>query len=444
MAVFEQEGIYLLQEAQAVVTRTTTDYQSPIGRTSSVTVEGTDNRATIMGWGADNDLPAQRERLVADNNIVPSLLATRRDITLGQGLMAYTERYEEKDGRRVRIIDEMPMPAEMEAFFERIDVDQYLRTSAKNLLFHAMSFTEFRRNRGGQIIDMQALECRHMRAEEMDDMGRINHWYWSGMWGHQRDRQRKALQPAQQIPTYQPDTQQAKFLLVTGDDLLCVDEYYFTPYWWGSEEWIRLANCIPAFHQANLDHGYSIRYHIEIPKDYFRNKSANAQTPELAKQQADAEESAKREFLDKLNKFLAGVTRAGRTVVTEYEINKALGKEFPGIKITPLKIDLQDEALLKLFEKSNQANISAQGIHPTLANIETQGKLSSGSEIRNAFAMYVSIKTPLPRKLLLKPFDILKREMNWPAEVKLGFRDMEITRLDEDKSGQRETSMPTS
>jgi hypothetical protein len=443
MAVQYYSGIAVLEEAQAVVTRDYIPRQSAIGSAVSVSVEGEDRMATIMEWGSDNDLPAMRERLVADNNIVPSLLATRRDITLGNGLMVYRERYEEgSDGKRIRIVDEEPMPEEMRTFFERVDIDRYLRTAAKNLMMHGMVFTEFRRNRGRQVIDMQCLECRHVRAEEMDENGKINHYYWSGKWGHQRDRERSLLKPAKRIPVWNGDNNQGKFMLVTGDDLLTIDEYYYTPYWWGSEEWIRLANCIPAFHQANLDHGYSIRYHIEIPKDYFRGATGPAQTDELRKAAEEAENTARQDFLDRLNKFLAGVEKAGRTVVTEYEINKALGKEFPGIKITPLEIDLQDEALLQLFEKSNQANISAQGIHPTLANIETQGKLSSGSEIRNAFLMYVAIKTPLPRKILLEPLRFLQREMGWDSELHFGFRDMELTRLDDEPRGIRETNQP--
>lgn len=442
MAVIEfTSGIALLEEAQAMVVREPTPYTYPIGRVLDVELENGD-RGKIMGWGEDNDLPSLREQLVADNNIVPSLLATRRDITLGQGLMAYTERYEEENGQRVRKIDEMAIPANVEEFFDAVRIDQYLQDAAKNMMFHANVFTEFRRNLAGQIIDMRCLESRHIRAEEMDDMGRVNNFYWSGRWGHRRDREHKPLTPAVRIPVYDRKTKQAKFLLHTGDNLLCIDEYYNSPYWWGSEEWIRLANLIPAFHQANLDHGYSIRYHIEIPKGYFSGKTSAANTPELVRAAEEAETAARQEFLDKLNNFLAGVRKAGRTVVTEYEINKALGKEFPGIKITPLSIDLQDEALLTLFEKSNQANISAQGVHPTLANIETQGRLSSGSEIRNAFLMYVAIKTPLPRKILLQPLELLKRELGWPKEMKFGFRDMELTTLAEDKSGATQTTMP--
>lgn len=440
--VFEN-GIALLEDAGAVVShRSTPRHQAPIGDLISVTIDTPNGgQARIMEWGANNDLPDMRERLVADNNIVPSLLATRRDITLGHGLFAFKERYEREGDRYKRIIDEVPMPAQCSDFFEQVDIDTVLRQAANNLLFHAMIFPEYVRKLGGPVEQLNILQCRHVRAEEMDDSGRINNWYWSGRWGHLRDKSRKGLVPVTKIPAYDPTKKQGKFVMPLGDDLLCIDEYYFTPYWWGDEEWIRLSNCIAPFHQANLNHGYSIRYHIEIPKGYFADQTPVDNTKEGRKKALDAETAARQAFLDRLNKFLSGVTKAGRTVVTEYELNRGAGKEFPGIKITPLKIDLQDEALLKLFEKSNQANISAQGIHPTLANIETQGKLSSGSEIRNAFLMYVAIKTPLPRKTILKILDPVKKFNKWDKDIHFGFRDMELTRLDEEKSGKKETNM---
>ncbi|MEO7176717.1 MAG: hypothetical protein ABIV51_12450, partial [Saprospiraceae bacterium] len=96
---------------------------------------------------------------------------------------------------------------------------------------------------------------------------------------------------------------------------------------------------------------------------------------------------------------------------------------------------------LKLYDKSNQANISGQGIHPVLANIETAGKLSSGSEIRNALIMYITIKAPNPRAILLKPFELVKKLDKWDADIFLGFKDVEMTTLDENPKGSQDASI---
>lgn len=431
-------SLYHLTEGKAIVVLSSVeDIQDNNG---SLAAAKGDSDIIIKEWGANNDLPTERELLVAENNIVPSLLATKRDVTLGHDLMAYRERFSGGS----KIVEQVEIPTQAAEFFDQVDIDSYLMCATRNLLFHANTFTEFLRGTADNddIVSMKALECRHVRAQQQDVNGRINNYYWRGNWkpDGRKSRVAESNYPISTIPNYDPDLnrKQKKFMYHCFDDLLQVDEYYPSPYWWGSKNWIQLANCIPEFHKANLKHGYSIRYHIEVPKDYFYDHTSQQLSPDEVKQAKETAEEAKKNFLDNLNKFLAGVEKSGRAIVTQYEINRALGKEFPGIKITPLKVDLKDEALLGLFDKSNEANTSAQGIHPTLANIQTQGKLSSGSEIRNAFLLYVAIKTPLPRRILLKPIHFLARQNGWDRSIKYGFKDIEIKTLDEDKTGSNE------
>lgn len=405
----------------------------------TVNIQGDKTASRIQSWGKKNDLPQVREAILSANNIVPQLLATKRDITVGGGLFAF--KYVFKDG--VRKIEEVPMPAVTADFLEYIDSTYYLMNACKNFFFHANVFTEFITGKGGDnIASIKSLECRHIRAGVMAPSGKIPEYLWSGNWV-QKKGSNKRSNDIRRIPAYDNMFDKkipfGKFIYHTGDDLLG-DDYYFGPAWWGGRNWIEMANIIPHFHKANIRNGYVLRYHIEYPENFF-DDSTLQRTNADEKQAADDKKLAKKtEFLSQLNEWLAGVENAGRAIYTSYEINKAAGKEFPGIKITPLSVDLKDEALLKLFESSNQANISAQGVHPTLANIETQGKLSSGSEIRNAFLMYLAIKTPVPRRILLEPINLVKKINGWDPNIHLGFRDMEITRLDDDKSGKAEAT----
>lgn len=430
------DSVAALIQGKAIVTHSAVS--DDIGKTKKVPINDNSTKI-IQSWGVDNNTPSTREMLVADNNITPSLIATKRDITLGQELIAYKVKYENGE----KVIDEIEMPAYVTDFFENsdMDIDDYFRNAANQLIFHANVFTEFIRTKGGKITSIKVHKCKRIRAEEMDEFGKVNNYYWRGNWAAKRGGQNKY--PISVIPNYNKDEKkkQPKFLLHTGDDLLNIDGYYFTPTWWGAKAWIELANCIPDFHQSNLKHGYNIRYHIEIPKDYFSQFNPTQNTPVEIEESKKMETDAKRILLGQLNDFLAGINNSGRAMVTEYEINRAMGKEFPGIKIKPLKVDLQDSALLELFEKSNQANVSAQGIHPTLANIETAGKLSSGSEIRNAFLLYVAIKTPLPRKILLKPLELVKKVNGWDKAIFFGFKDIVLQTLDENPTAIQEKTI---
>lgn len=411
------------------------------GQIANVPVDG--KPAYIWEWGEKNNLPTEREALIMQNNIVPTLLQTKRDITIGQGLYCYREEF--RDGKRVQIPQEIP--SEAKTFFKKINLKRYLRTACKNLIVHANTFTEFRKGLGGKIVGMEALESRHVRAGAQDDEGWIREYFWCGNWRNPNSQSRAGQKfVVQRIPAFHPGRSERmpdKFLLHCCDDLL-TDDYYAIPTWAGGSTWIEVANAIPVFHKANLKNGYLIRYHIEIPRDYFTDYQLSAAaTNDVLKQKVkDAEEAKKAEFTKKVNELLAGEQNAGRALFSFYEINRQLGKDFPGIKITPIQVDLKDEALLKLFERSNDANISAQGVHPTLAAIQTQGKLASGSEIRNAFLMYVATKTPVPRDILLEPIELVHEVNGWGEGLKWGFLDIEITKLDENPAGAQEVAMP--
>lgn len=434
------ERAWLLREGGGALvslsSTTVTDRASNGTKNQRITF-GNDKVGEIRAWGDDNLLPLHREALVLDNNIVPALIETKRDITVGGGLMHYIERFE--SGKRV--IEEVDIPKVATEYFARMEemnggqsIGQFLLKACRNLIFHANAMAEYVRDENGKIMWQEALECRHLRPEKMDAKGFVNNWYWSGNW---KEYRKKEFTP-QVIPTYKgEEKQQKKFLYHVMDDVLA-DDYLGIPTWWGGRAWIECANAIPVFHISNLRNGYTIRWHIEIPTDYFRDNTAAAQTQNQKETAKARETEARQAFIRKLNEFLAGYEQAGRAIITEYEINRQLGKEFPGIKITALNVDLKDKALLELFAHSNDANISAQAVHPTLAAIQTQGKLSSGSEIRNAFAMYVAIKTPVKRDLLLQFLRIPHKVNGW-GPGKWGFRDIEITKLDDNPAGKQET-----
>jgi len=405
-----------------------------IGAETTYSVGG--ESVDIFSWGTKNDLPQRREALVRSNNIVGELIKTKRDITVGRGLIAY--RLEYVDGKRK--LEEVEIPKEAQEFFDRNSIYHYLLSSCQNLYMHGQFFPEFVRNiKREKIVSMRNMDCKHVRLGQQNDDGRVEYIYFNKNWIVKRGSHKR--KPSDEIPTYFPlydakVPQEDKFAMQIGEELIS-DDYYYHPMWWGGRDWIETANSVPRFHNANFRNGYTIRWHVQYPSDYFKHRTSADMTKQAIRKAKETERERKSDFISRMNELLAGVENTGRAVYTSYELNKTIAKEYPGVKITPLSADLKDEALLKLFEKSNQANISAQGIHPTLANIETQGKLSSGSEIKNALNMYLNIKVPVPRKLLLEPINLVKKINGWPQDIHFGFRDMEITNLDENPTGRQ-------
>lgn len=225
-----------------------------------------------------------------------------------------------------------------------------------------------------------------------------------------------------------------------GADKLLGGPYYYDPHYAGSELWIKVANAIPKFHISNLENGFNIRYLIKVPEDYFLRSLAEDQRKDQKKVR-DHVTQAKVKFKNKLNEFLAGMKNAGRGLIVTKHIYKNITKEWPELEIIPLEVDLKDESMLKLYESSNQANTSAHGIPPILAGLSTGAKMSSGSEVRNLYNFWQISAAPIPRKILLKPYQWAWKGFGLPKDIKLGFRNTELTTTDKNPNG---TSSPQS
>ncbi len=439
-------GVYTLEETGAVVTLSEgkrEDFGDEIHDIKTVTVG--DESVQFASWGRQNDLPVIRQKLAMENGIASQLLETKRNLLLGNGLMLYKERFEQtKDGTR-RIVDECPIPPIMSDWTEANEADEVNRTAARELILQGQYFIEHLHNLGGDCESVEQFECRFVRAEKLSQAAeksprsRIKNWLLAGDWS-------KRAKDIESVQNYnrRAKKKQTKYIRRFGDNMWG-SLYYFSPTWWASRQWVRLANIIPKFHLKNIQNGYLIRYHVEFPKDYFiESKKPYAQlTPkerEEVKTKADERRTA---FMRKINSILVGVENVGRTLFTSYEINRQLGKEFPGVKVTPITVDLKDKALLELFDKSNQATISSQGILPALSGIETQGKLSSGSEIRNALAFYLATKTPEPRRVLFAWLNAIGKTNGWFTGqyqgCQFGARDVIITTTDKEKKGKEDS-----
>lgn len=413
------------------------------GKLTHVSIKG--KQADVMYWGENNDLPQYREELIIGNNIVPSIIERKNSIVCGQSWYAYRERFETDNvGPGRRIVDEVPMPPAAAAFFEQFK--PVARDLVGEYFKHALMIPEFLRLAGGGI-KVHSLEVKYMRMGRKDGPYPSKRWWWSNAWTQGQKRVVKSAdQMLIEVPVYDPMAKkpQQKFILPLGKWLFN-DGYYPIPAYWGGRHWINLSNIIPLFHEANLKHGQLPRWQIVIPHDYFYDYEAmQATTDETERAKLFTEFQAKEQaFVDDLNRVLTGLENAGRTIVTKSELEEAIGgKRDKRIEIIALDGKLNDDALLPLYAASNVANISAQGIHPTLANIETQGRLSSGTEIRNAYLLWLIIAAPEPRGKLYEIVNLVKKDQQWPPDIHYAIRDAELTTLAENPGGMQPAETP--
>lgn len=404
------------------------------GQLETIKVNRT-NTAQVMRWGSDNDLPTVRQALVIENNIVPQIMRTTRNLLLGGGLMLVNEDY----SSGTRVLNEIQKPAAALDFFEFCDFeDEVLPQLARDLIFNATFMPEFvRYNKQERIRSIEAKECAHIRSQKKDSRGKVQSWWWNGAWG--KPELMKDFNTIE-IPLWNKSPSQPRFGMLCGDRMFH-DDYYNLPVWEGSRDWIELSNLIPVFHIANMNNGFSPRWHIQFPDDYFVDSRKYPNIDALDDEEYEVflkeTENLRMKFLERINDVLAGVENAGNVLWTEYSIHEALNKEMPGIKITALKPELNHEAFMKLFDATNTANVSSHGLPPVIASIQTPGRLSAGAEIRNSLLLHVIVNTPLYRKMLLKIVNFVHKTNGWGSGV-WAFRDVEITKLDDNKAGQTE------
>lgn len=407
------------------------------GRLLTTAIPKDNRQIEVMSWGKKNDVPQYREELICGNNIVPALIERKRNILAGQSWYAYQERFEDTgDGMMKRVVDEVPMSPEQKAFF-----DKFRKVTLElvgELVKHSMALPEFVRDKDDRIISVKSLEVKYCRAGKKNKNGEIQTWYWGNFWTrtHNLKEEDKYIRD---LPVYDSESKQPRFVLPLMD-MLFNDSYYPIPAYWGGRHWITLSNIIPLFHEANLRNGSMPRWHIIIPHDYFIDYDAmDGATDEVRAELKKDAQKKERQFLDDFNKLMTDVSKTGRSVITKTEIIEAMGgaKE-KRIQIEPLEVDMKDEALLKLYAASNVANVSAQAFHPTLASVETAGKgIGSGTEIRNAFLLYLIIAAPAIRDHLMEVVNLVKKENQWPADVHFAIRDAELTTLADNPAGVR-------
>ena len=402
----------------------------------------------IKFWGRDNDLITYRDNMIMSSNIVGELIAAKSDLMVGLGLQAYTEVFDDQTGKKS--IKYIPIPEQVDNCLRKSKFrKRFLNKAVYQYWKNANVFAEFMKAKDGSLLWIKCIDCKHVRAAEKVK-GEIPGFYIAANWElplNQKSTIGNEENPVYYLPNVSEDVdwtdpEQVKklpdhFMMQIVDDFTVDDGYYHHPNYWGGEDWIDMANTIAPWHKANIKNGYTPRVHVKVPKDYFLNKAQYSQaiTPEDQQKCISAAKSAQQKFINDLNSYLSGSDNAGRAIVTTEDFDPIL-KEWKGISIEKIDYAMQDEALLKLFERSNDANISAQGFHPTLAGISTQGRLSAGSEIRNLLNYFIIRALPRRRADILEVLDIMLY-MNglYDAHVKYTFEDVMIAKLDEDKTG---------
>lgn len=370
-------------------------------------------------WGKDNRKPTQMLKLVAGNHVKPQLLKTERDFLLGSRNGFFEELYEPdlKTGGRKRRVEPIEIP-ELDDWAEMVDVRTLMQKVSYNYVYCHNYFINGSLDKNKKVDALECFDFDLVRAEQMK-FGRINNYFIHPYWDTPK------ADDVTTVPAFdrRNPTKFGEFMY-HGRDWTPGQPYYDWAPWWGSENWTKVSNLIPAFHESGLLNGYNIKYHIKIPSIYFAQFGDE-----------DQQKAQRKKLKQDMDSFLAGKDNVDKAFTSEFAIDD-MGKPLPGFEIIPLQNFMSDEAYMKLDTNANINQASSHGINPTLANIDTGGKLGgSGLEAKVNYQLHIAIHTPNDRDIITSWFHkmvlpIMGWNKQYNKKIILGFEDIDVSVAD--------------
>jgi len=394
-------------------------------------VSTTGNKYAV--WGSDNNRP---QKIIDENMQDPASAGALRFkiwAHYGAGLQFYRKRVErDKEINTPITEDELGMVyPEIDEFCFNNDLENLQQAIVSDFEWWSFYYMQYIRNGSrNKIVKVKWQRAKDVRAELRNRKdGEIKRYYLSGQWPHPTGD--IAFAPV--LDRFDPF---GKSNAIYRHSLPSIDkDYYPIPYWQSNLKWLAVAQKIPEWINANIDNSVNIKYHIEIPQEYFEalhpeeNYDSKQERMEAMK---TAEETLKQEIDD----YLSGAPNASKTFYTKFAVDQN-GQVIPGWKINELKNDIKDSAWLNAYGTAAVAISTAHGTPPDLQGLILPSGLGtgSGSNIREAFNTYIQLHTIIPRQTTLEWFNFVKRFNQWPKKVHLGYKNVILQTTDENKSG---------
>jgi len=374
----------------------------------------------VSSWGRDNIFP-QHLMSLYQNNIFPGLMDFKVDMLFSLGYQLYQFVISGNEKVKVPVID-----SQVEDWLLSWDAPDFIVDQFTDFVWTENIFSQLIVNKKKQDFPIRRL--LHVNTEEcrlqiMNNKGVIENIVM-GNWPDNKD-----FKP---LPVWQKDDP-LKYpnALIHRRKKSFGFRYYNYPVYIGvTYKWLPLANEIPTFHLARLQNSINAKWHIKIPIDALK------QLKELKKWNQEQVDKWLEEKLTEIDEMLAGSENAGKAFYT-FKTTDVNGKELSGWEIIELKSSEKEmsEANLQLFNDTNQAITSAVQVQPSLACIQLGGKMSSGSEVLNAYNLHIKTRTAIARHLVLDNINRAIR-INWPGKnVFLEMVDAELVKQESNKSG---------
>lgn len=390
-------------------------------------------------WGTDNNYPQRLiDAVMADPHA--TLLERRRAMHWGRGLMFFERSVDAKGNEQISIVPDDQVDQEIQDFFFENDMPNFFQGIIADFEWWNNFCVQYITNHTGKILEVVWQRRKDVRAQLRNRLtGKIDNYYLSGNWPDPQQGEYSV------IPAFDPRKGTTSGIYV--HRLVSIDkDYYIQPGWHGINKPLHVASKIWRWILANIDNSINFKYHIEIPLDYFLQKCP-VEAYKTDQERMEAIQKLEAATYKKIDDYLSGEKNVHKAFYTKIAVDEA-GKALPGWKINVIENKIQDEAWLRAYGMASMAIVSGNGLNPSIAGITLPNGLGSGSasDLREQFNFQMQVMISQGRQTTLEPWEIIKRRNGWRKELHLGYRDVILQTLDQNKSGfakQNEQS-PTS
>jgi hypothetical protein len=383
-------------------------------------------------WGKKNDYP----QIVINENIgqetSAGALKFKIEAHYGKGLFFY--KTDIVDGIEVVTpIKIKDLPAEIKDFYHQNALKDFQKGIISDYEWWNFFYVQYIPNASlNKILRVNWLRTKDVRASKRNPKtGEISQYWVSGNWPNAQENV-----DVISLPAFDPSDPFKFPNAVYKHQLPSIDrDYYPTAYWQSNFRWIQIGKGVPSWILANIKNSVNIKYHVEIPEQYFIDLypvNNYASIDQCLKARKEAEEELKR----KIDECLAGEENASKIFYTKFAVD-GNGQPLPGWKINELKNDIKDGAWINAYDTAAAAICTAHSVDPSLSGLRMSKSLNvgSGSDTREKFNFYIQLKTVIPREITLSVFETVKRINGWDEDIHLGYRDVFLETTDKAKSG---------
>ena len=131
---------------------------------------------------------------------------------------------------------------------------------------------------------------------------------------------------------------------------------------------------------------------------------------------------------------MKGAENAGQTIIT-FQKKDPTGQPYPMIKIESIRNEVKGGEYIEDSEEASNIIHYGMMVQPSIIGPSPgKNKTINGTEARELFIIKQAILKPF-RDRILKPLYLIKAINRWPDDLHFAISNIELTTLDNDKTG---------